>query len=92
MAGDKRVRVYPTEGHYLQGVKAVERLVPPDMAEVLTGGPHPAFTRDGTASKDPVLEDTDDIEAYMPPAEEPPAAPEPATPAGAPGEQVSTNG
>jgi len=42
---DKRVRIYPSTDHFLQGVPAVEMLVEADLAEEYTSGPHPAFTR-----------------------------------------------
>lgn len=59
-----RVRLFPT-GYYIPGVRAVERLVPADAVDVLTRGPNPAFTRDGTASEI-VHEGTDDLDRVLP--------------------------
>lgn len=59
-----RVHLYPTGTAYLQGVAAVERIVPADMADVLVDSG--AFTRSRPADqKEPsadAIEDTTDIE------------------------------
>lgn len=76
-----RVRVYPTGNAYLPGVAPVERIVPAEMADVLTGGTRPAFTTQRPegqdAPSDDVREDTEDIEReieqFRPAAAEAPA-------------------
>lgn len=62
----RRTRLYPTD-HFLPGVAAVQRLVPPEHVDVLLHGPHPAFTRDRPPEvelEDEPFEGTDDIERY----------------------------
>lgn len=66
---DARVRIYPIEGRYLPGVRAVERLVPSEYAGPLTESAFPAFTRtrpEGQDSpSDDVDEQTDDLEREL---------------------------
>lgn len=72
-----RVRLYPTD-HYYGGVAPVERLVDADVADRLLAVPHPAFTREGTPSDGPVLEDDADLRRELPELYQPaPAAPAP---------------
>lgn len=65
-----RVRLYPATDYYLPGVRAVERVVPADVADELLAAPHPAFTRDRPegqdAPSDDALEEHDDIERDAP--------------------------
>lgn len=42
---ERRQRIYPTGTYFIGGVPAQEMLVEPDVADELTAGAHPAFTR-----------------------------------------------
>lgn len=92
---DRRVRIHPTDAGFIGGVRAVERLVPADVAEVLIAHEPAAFSRekpDG-ADLDPApLEDLDDIYATFPHLD-PDRPGEPATaPAAAEGGEEVSNG
>jgi hypothetical protein len=70
MAARDRVRIYPVADYYMPGVRAVERLVPAEVADVLLASPHPAFTRQRPETQEApatdVPEDIDDILLAMP--------------------------
>lgn len=65
---ERRVRLYPTGSHYIEGVRAVERLVPADVADRLLAFSPPAFTRERPeGQKEPsedALESIDDVLAH----------------------------
>lgn len=64
---ERRVRLHPTGDAFIPGVKAVERLVPADIADVLLAHTPAAFTRekDGDLAEDP-HEDLSDIYDALP--------------------------
>lgn len=80
---DRRIRLFPTGQAYIAGIRAVERLVPPDIADRLLAFTPPAFTTtrsEGQTEPSPdVIEDLQDIESHpeFRSPEPPPAAPEP---------------
>ena len=71
---ESRVRLYPTGTAYVPGIRAVERLVEPDVAERLVASG--AFTLDGEPSAD-AIEDTWDLDEHPDFQQDPPTEPAP---------------
>lgn len=64
---ERRVRVHPTGTHIIPGVRAVERLVPSDVADVLLEHTPAAFTREAPGElADEPLEDLADVYTEFP--------------------------